>query len=101
MLSWSSGDLLVTVLLCSCGDRIFVSVQVELNQSSPSRSSQGTQLIDSDRNRISASRSGLHKNHPAKIVVFCRGGNKNEACAYKSIVLSSGPQGRRPSGLSP
>ena len=42
MLSWSSGDLPVTVLLGSCGDRICVSVEVELNQSSPSRSSQGT-----------------------------------------------------------
>jgi hypothetical protein len=41
VLSWSCGDLLVTVLLGSCGDPIFVSVQVELNQSCPSRSSEG------------------------------------------------------------
>ena len=31
-------------------------------------------------------RSELHKNHPARTGVFCRGGNKNEACAYKTIV---------------
>jgi hypothetical protein len=29
----------------------------------------------------------LHKNHPAKTVVFCRGGNKNGAYPYKTIVL--------------
>ena len=75
----------MTVLLSSCGDRICVSVQVELNKSPPSRSSQGTQLIDSEGNSVSASRSELHKNHPAKTVVFCRGGNKNKACAYKTI----------------
>src|SRR5947207_6679161 len=32
MPSWSCGNLLVTVLLCSCRDRISVSIQVELNQ---------------------------------------------------------------------
>jgi hypothetical protein len=29
----------------------------------------------------------LHKNHPAKTMVFCRGGNKNVASAYKTIDL--------------
>jgi len=33
------------------------------------------------------SRSGLHKNHPAKIVVFCRGENKDGVYAYKTIDL--------------
>src|SRR2546421_4381778 len=87
MLSWSCGNLPVTVLLSSCGDRICVSVQVELINFLRAVHHKGPQLIDSDRNRVSASRSELHKNHPAKTVVFCRGGNKNEACAYKTIDL--------------
>ena len=29
----------------------------------------------------------LHKNHPAKTVVFCRGGNENVERAYKTIDL--------------
>jgi hypothetical protein len=33
--------------------------------------------------------------------VGCRGIIENKESAYKTIVLSSGPQGRRPSGLSP
>jgi hypothetical protein len=37
--------------------------------------------------RFSVPRSGLHKNHPAKIMVFCRGGNKNGGYAYKTIDL--------------
>jgi hypothetical protein len=51
------------------------------------------------RKRFPVSRSGLHKNHPPKIIVFCRGENKNGACAYKTIVLSSRPVGRRLSSL--
>jgi hypothetical protein len=39
------------------------------------------------RKRFPVSRSGLHKNHPPKIIVFCRGENKNGACAYKTIDL--------------
>src|SRR5439155_14753592 len=31
--------------------------------------------------------AGLHKNHPRKIVAFCRGGNKNGTSAYKTIDL--------------
>ena len=32
-------------------------------------------------------RAGLHKNHPTKILIFCRGGNENEVFAYKTIDL--------------
>ena len=34
-------------------------------------------------------RSGLHKNHPAKTMVFCRGENKIVECAYKTTVLDA------------
>ena len=32
-------------------------------------------------------RAGLHKNHPTKILIFCRGGNENGAYAYQTIDL--------------
>src|SRR5207245_6415608 len=52
----------------------------------PSRSSQATQRIDSDRNRVGASRSELHKNHPAKTVVFCRGEIKMKRVHIKLLI---------------
>jgi hypothetical protein len=40
--------------------------------------------------RFSVLRHRLHKNHRAKIVVFYRGGKKNEAYAYKTIGFLDG-----------
>ena len=45
---------------------------------------------------FSVSRFGLHKNHPAKIMIFCRGEDKKGLRAYKTIVLGSGAARQTP-----
>src|SRR5437016_1151741 len=88
MLSWSCGNLPVTVLLSSCGDRICVSVQVELINFLRAVRHTGPQLIGSDRNTVSASRSGLRARRPC--------GPSPDWKSGASDVLAYRDEGRQP-----
>ena len=66
----------------------FKGSRTEYNSLLPNRSiRKGRSLSTQTDNRgLVASRSGLHKNHPPKIVISCRGENKNERVHIKLLI---------------